>query len=136
MSDYNKVIKILEEIKHERWRKDAIKIVDIIREVTKVEPDLWDDNYPGFGTYHYINKTNEGDMPILSIAVAKAHITVYFAVMGLDPYSPYLSVLGQYRRGKICLYISNMEKINLEVFKELIKTAYADSMKRKEQLNR
>jgi hypothetical protein len=128
MSDYNRVIEILNDIEHERRRKDAILIVDIIREVIHVEPKLWDDNYPGFGNYHYINKTNEGDMPILSLAVAKAHITIYFAVRGLDPYKSYLSELGQHRRGKICLYISNMDKINLDVFKQLIKESYDDSL--------
>lgn len=128
MSDYNKVIKIFKAIKHERRQKDAILILNIIREVTQVEPKLWDDNCPGFGDYHYINKTNEGDMPILSIAVAKAHITIYFAVIGLDPYKSYLSELGQHRRGKICLYISNMDKINIDVFKQLIKKSYDDSL--------
>lgn len=128
MSDYNRIIERLNEIEHERRRKDAKLIVDVIRAVTHVEPKLWDDKSPGFGSYHYINKTNEGDMPILSIAVAKAHITLYFAVTGLDPYKAYLSELGQHRRGKVCLYISNMDKINLDVFKELIKASYDDAL--------
>ncbi len=135
MSDYNKKIDILNKVEHKRRRNDAILLVDIIREVTKVEPKLWDDGFPGFGDYHYVNKTNEGDMPILSLAVAKAHITLYFAVNGLDPYKTYLEKLGQHRRGKVCLYISNMDKIDLEVFKELVKVFYRDALIKKEKNN-
>lgn len=131
MSDYDKIINILNEVEHKTRRNDAIQIVDIIRSVTKVEPRLWNDNNPGFGDYHYVNKTNEGDMPILSLAVAKAHVTIYFAVNGLDPYQSYLSKLGQYRRGKICLYISNMKKINVEVFRELVDVFYKDALAKK-----
>lgn len=135
MTDYEKVIKRLEDIEHKRRRNDAIQIINIIRDVTGVEPRLWQDNLPGFGDYHYVNKTNEGDMPILSLAIAKAHITVYFAVMGLDPYKGLLEQLGQHRRGKICLYISNMEKIDLEVFKTLVKKSYEDALIEKEKNN-
>lgn len=131
MSDYETIINKLSEIEHKRRRKDALLILETIRQVTQVEPRLWEDGFPGFGRYHYINKTNEGDMPILSLAVAKAHITVYFAVRGLKPYQAYLSDLGQHRRGKICLYISNMDKINMTVFKELIGVAYKDSLELK-----
>lgn len=136
MSEYKKVIDRLMKVEHKRRREDAILIVDTIKQVTGVEPRLWDDDFPGFGDYHYINKTNEGDMPILSLAIAKAHVTVYFTVLGLDPYKGYLDKLGQHRRGKICLYISNMDKIDLDVFKDLVKVSYADSLENKEKNNR
>lgn len=135
MSDYDKIIGIFNEIEHDRRKKDAIQILNIIREETKVQPKLWEDKSPGFGNYHYVNKTNEGDMPILSLAVAKAHITIYFAVNGLDPYKKYLLELGQHRRGKICLYISNMDKINLQVFREMVKVFYEDALIKKKKNN-
>lgn len=131
MSDYNKIIDKLEAIEHKRRRQDAILILNTIKEVIQVEPKLWDDGFPGFGDYHYVNKTNEGDMPILSFVAAKGHITLYFAVSGLSDYQSYLDKLGQHRRGKVCLYISNMDKIDMDVFKALVKVSYADSLETK-----
>lgn len=85
----------------------------------------------GFGDYHYVNKTNEGDMPILGVVAAKAHVTVYFTVSGLDPYLHLLEQIGKFRRGKICLYISNMDKIDHDVFKTLVSSYYHDVVTKK-----
>jgi len=123
--------KIIEEIESSRRKKDATVIFEVMREVIDDELVVWDDKCIGYGVYHYVNKTSEGDMPILGFVVAKAHITMYFAVGGLKHYESYLEQLGNYRRGKICLYISNMDKVNKEVLKELVKTYYQDVQSKK-----
>ena len=123
---HNDVETILNNIPHPKRQKDASWIVTIIAETLKVAPLVWDKKVIGFGDYHYVNNTNEGDMPILGVVAAKAHVTVYFTVSGLDPYVHLLDRIGQYRRGKICLYISNMEKIDLDVFNTLITSYYQD----------
>lgn len=97
-----------------------------MRKELQIEPKLWDNKMVGFGDYHYVNKTNEGDMPITGFVVAKAHITLYFTVQGLDPYNDLLLNLGKYRRGKVCLYISNMNSIDEDALTILIHQYYAD----------
>jgi hypothetical protein len=120
------IIDKLNEIESKRRRDDALAIFEITKRLLPDEPKLWDDKAVGFGDYHYVNKTNEGDMPILGFVPAKAHITMYFTVGGLDPYKHLLEKIGPYKRGKICLYVTNLNKMNLDVFEELIKTYYQD----------
>lgn len=126
MSDYEKIKTKLGKLENKRRREDSLKILEIMRDVINEEVKLWEDHYIGFGDYRYINKTNQGDMPKLAFVTAKAHITIYFAVGGLDPYKEYLDRIGKYRRGKICLYISNMDKIDVDVFRELIRSYWDD----------
>ena len=121
-----KIDEFLNKIEHTRRRKDAIALFDIMKQAIPDSPRLWEDKAVGFGDYHYVNKTNEGDMPIIAFVIAKAHITIYFAVSGLDKYKDYLEKIGKYRRGKICLYISNLDKVNKEVLEELIHVYYQD----------
>lgn len=120
------IISKLNEIEWTKRRRDALELLDIMNEAIEETPKLWDDKAVGYGDYHYVNKTNEGDMPIIGFVPAKAHMTIYFAVAGLDPYKDYLDKLGKYKRGKICLYLSNLDKVNKEVLKELISVYYQD----------
>lgn len=116
----------LNKIQSKRRREDAIEIFELVSDIIPDPPYILEKNSIGFGHYHYVNKTNEGDMCIFGITPAKAHITLYFAVQGLSPYEDLLSQLGAYRRGKICLYISNFSKIDKEVFKKLVSNYYND----------
>ncbi len=121
----------LNQIDHERRRRDAFDLLELIDKNVPDPPVLWEDKSVGFGDYHYVNKTSEGDMPILAFVPAKAHITVYFTVGGLDPYVDLLDRIGKYKRGKICLYISNLDKVNIDVLEELIQTYYQDVLEGK-----
>lgn len=136
MNSKEKAIEAFEKIEQKRRREDALRILTTVMDVVSDPPYVYDDKSVGFGNYHYINKTNEGDMCILGITPAKAHITIYFAVQGLDPYKDLLDKLGHYKRGKICLYLSNFDKVNLDIFNELVKNYYADALERKKELGR
>ena len=120
------IISNLNKIESSKRRRDALDIFDIMVENIPDKPKQWERNVVGFGDYHYVNKTNEGDMPIIGLVPAKAHITLYFAVGGLDKYNEYLGRIGKYKRGKICLYISNLEKVDKVVLANLIKHYYQD----------
>lgn len=124
--EMKQALSIIEAIENPRRKSDALEILDLMNEVITDNVRVWENKYIGFGHYHYVNKTNEGDMPVLSMVPAKAHMTLYFTVGGLKHYQDYLDQLGQYRQGKICLYISNMSKINKDVFRSLITKYYED----------
>ncbi len=117
---------VLENIEHPRRKNDAIDLFEIMKNNIPKEPKLWERDAIGFGDYHYVNKTNEGDMPILSFVIAKDHLTMYFAVGGLAPYKEYLDKIGPYKRGKICLYVSNLSKLDKDILASLIKVYYQD----------
>ena len=120
------IIDRINEIENEKRRSDMFRLFELINQTIDVEPSLWDRKSIGYGNYHYVNKTNEGDMPILAFVPASAHITIYFTVGGLDPYKDLLDQIGKYKRGKICLYLSNLDKVNDDVLRELIKRYYDD----------
>lgn len=122
----NELQKYYDSIPFEKRKNDLIRLVQLINDNVPDSPRVWDGKSIGFGDYHYVNKTNEGDMSILGLVAAKAHVTLYFTVGGLDPYKDYLERIGKYKRGKICLYISNINNIDTDVFEELVKKYYQD----------
>ena len=123
MSD---IQKILNRITSKRRKTDAEELVRLIQKNIDTQPKIWDDKVIGWGDYHYVNKTSEGDMPILGLVPASAHITLYFTVGRLEKYAYFLEKLGQFKRGKICVYINNTDKIDKDIFEEFVKTYYQD----------
>ncbi len=123
----NDVLEFIQSIEHETRKQDCLTLYHMLNDITGLEARLWHEKMIGYGVYHYVNKTNEGDMFMLGYAPAKAHITLYVAVQGLSQYKPLLDKLGPHKTGKVCLYITNFKRIDLNVLKEILTLAYKDA---------
>ncbi|MEW1974275.1 DUF1801 domain-containing protein [Microbacterium profundi] len=104
-------------------RRDAETLTALMQEVSGREPAAWG-TIIGFGSCHYLYPTgNEGDMPILAFAPRKAATTIY-----LDDtarHSDALSGLGPHTVGKGCLYIKDLEKVDLDVLRSILESTLA-----------
>ena len=114
------VTDFLQAVPDERKREDSFAIMELMKEVTGLEPKMWGDTMIGFGTYHYKYASGrEGDWFVTGFSPRKQNLTLYI-MSGFDEYDELMKKLGKYKTGKACLYINKLEDVDLSVMKELI----------------
>ncbi len=118
-------------IPNEKQRQFCEKLLKLMRKITKEEPKMWGPTIVGFGTYHYRYESGrEGDACRTGFAARnKSEVVVYLA--GLDEVpAETMMALGSHRTGKVCLYLSKLETINMTILEQLIKNSLAEIKKR------
>ncbi|MGL3149126.1 DUF1801 domain-containing protein [Microbacterium sp. A82] len=104
-------------------RRDAETLTAVLQEISGREPELWG-TIIGFGSCHYRYPTgSEGDMPVLAFAPRKTASTLY-----LDDTSRHgeaLAILGPHTTGKGCLYIKDLEAVDLTVLRGILENVLA-----------
>jgi len=114
------VTKFLNTVEDEVKRNDCFEIVEMMKEVTKEPPKMWGTSIIGFGKYHYkYDSGHEGDMCVIGLSPRKQNIALYIPG-GIHKYDDLLEKLGKHKTGKGCLYINNLQKVNVGVLKEII----------------
>jgi hypothetical protein len=104
----------------EKRRRDAETMVALMRDITGREPELWG-TIVGFGSCHYRYPTGtEGDVPIAAFAPRKQATTVYL----LDAGAHDLGALGPHTTGAGCLYLKDLEDVDIDVLRHAIATDY------------
>ena len=103
-------------------RRDADTMIALLSEVTGREPELWG-TIVGFGSCHYEYPTGtEGDTPIAGFAPRKQATTVY--LLSTDAHAERLSQLGPHETGVGCLYIKDLEEVDLDVLRDIVAEDY------------
>lgn len=116
---------IIDGIDDEARRQDCLELLELMRKVTGVEPDVWSSGVIGFGTFHYTSSSGrEGDWFPVGFASRKAAITVYLG-LSLDGLEEHLTRLGKYTTGKGCIYIKRLADVDMTVLEEIVSEAYA-----------
>lgn len=106
----------------EKRRRDAETMVELMRDITGREPELWG-TIVGFGSCHYRYPTGtEGDVPIAAFAPRRQATTVYLLDAGA--HGDALAELGPHETGAGCLYLKDLEKVDLAVLRRMIATDY------------
>jgi len=114
------VDKFLKGVEDEQKRDDCFKIVEIMQKATKAEPKMWGTSIVGFGSYHYKYASGrEGDWMLVGFSPRKQNLTLYI-MSGFDEYNSLLKKLGKHATGKSCLYIKNLEDVDMKILKELV----------------
>jgi len=115
----------LNSVEDEEKRQDCLTILEIMKQITKAEPQMWGTSMVGFGTYHYKYESGrEGDWFVAGFSPRKQNLTLYI-MAGFSRYDELLSKLGKFKTGKSCLYINKIEDVDLKTLKELIKQSVA-----------
>jgi len=130
MADGNKTLPtdvdvhaFLATVESERRRRDAYRLLDMMEHVTGEQPVMWGPSIVGFGTYHYqYDSGRSGDGPAAAFSPRKAATTVYLD--GMDPHAADLAVLGPHTVSKACLYLKDLDKVDLEVLERIITRAW------------
>lgn len=115
------VLEFLDRVEDEKKRQDSLRILALMKEVTRFEPKMWGDSIIGFGEYHYRYASGrEGDWFLTGFSPRKQNLTLYI-MAGFDRYEDLMKKLGKYKTGKSCLYIKSLEDIDQEVLKTLVR---------------
>jgi hypothetical protein len=115
------VVEFLNGIPDELKRKDCFTLLDLMKEITQAEPQMWGDAIVGFGNYHYHYASGrEGDWFLTGFSPRKQNLTVYI-ISGFEQYDTLLRKLGKHTTSKSCLYIKRLDDINLPTLSELVR---------------
>lgn len=104
-------------------RRDAETLTALMQEISGREPVTWG-TIIGFGSCHYVYPTGtEGDMPLLAFAPRKTATTIYLE--STDEYAAELADLGPHTTGVGCLYIKDLEQVDLDVLRVILQRSLA-----------
>lgn len=105
-------------------RRDAEILTALMQEISGRTPATWG-TIIGFGhvRYHYPTGT-EGDTGLLAFAPRKAATTIYL-LDGVDAHADALAQLGPHTTGAGCLYIKDLEQIDLDVLRRILTRSLA-----------
>jgi len=111
----------LNNVQDEKKRADSFTILELMKDVTGEEPQMWGDSIIGFGIYQYKYASGrKGEWFLTGFSPRKQNLTLYI-MSGFLEYDKLLSRLGKYKTGKSCLYINRLEDIDLEALEELVR---------------
>ena len=123
------VVLFIKSIENESRRKDCKQLSKLMREITGKRAKMWGDSIVGFGKYHYKYKTGrEGDLCVTGFSPRKQNLTIYI-MPGFSKYQSLLKKLGRHKTSVSCLYLKNLDTINMKVLKQLIQRSVKDMQK-------
>ena len=118
------VRKHLDSVSSPTRRRDASTLVALMQDVTGLQPRMWS-TIVGFGEHHYKYRSGrEGVAPAAAFAPRKAASTIYFAD-GVGASDDRLAKLGPHTTGVGCLYIKDLDDVDLTVLKDIVARSYA-----------
>lgn len=117
------VDEFLDKVEPAGRRKDALALVELMRSVTGVEPEMWG-SIVGFGSYHYkYDSGREGDAPAAGFAPRKGAMTIYLGG-DLAAHEASLARLGPHTTGTGCLYVKNLDAVDKDVLSGIVGDAF------------
>jgi hypothetical protein len=94
-----------------------------MRRITGESPRLWG-SIIHFGTYHYKYASGrEGDTAPAAFSPRKASTSIYL-LDGTGAHAEQLARLGKHTTGVACLYITDLEKVDLAVLEGIVAESY------------
>jgi hypothetical protein len=113
----------LDGVTPQKRRRDAQTLLELMTRVTGETPRLWR-SVIGFGQYHYKYASGrEGDAPAAGFAPRKAATSISLSD-GIGRYDEQLKQLGPHTTGVGCLYIKDLDKIDLSVLEAIVTESY------------
>ncbi|GAB3606732.1 hypothetical protein GCM10027413_21410 [Conyzicola nivalis] len=106
-------------------KRDAETLLHLMGRITGEPPRMWGPTIVGFGAYHYRYASGrEGDASAAGFSPRKAATTVYLAD-GTAAHEQELQGLGEHTTGAVCLYIKDLQRVDLAVLESIIAKSYA-----------
>lgn len=123
------VSKFIASVENETRRRDAERLLALMKRITGESPMMWGSSIIGFGSYHYKYESGrEGDAPLVGFSPRKSNLVLY--VLGSIGDDPLLTKLGKHKRGSGCLYINRLDDIELGVLEKIVKKSCSATKKK------
>jgi len=115
------VTAFLDGVEDENKRQDSYAILQLMRDVSGEEPQMWGDSIVGFGTYHYRYASGrEGVSPLIGFSPRKRNLTLYITYH-FELFEDLLNRLGKHKTSKACLYINRLSDVDQDVLRDLVR---------------
>jgi len=100
-------------------RQDCRTLAEVFGQALGKAPKMWGPTIVAFGKYHYKYASGrEGDSCLAGFASRKGALALY--LMGaVEEQKELLARLGKFKTGKGCIYLKDLEGVDLEVLGEL-----------------
>jgi len=125
-TDHN-VEQFLTAIEDDQKREDSFSLLELMKQVTGMEPQMWGTSIVGFGLFHYKYESGrEGDMVMAGFSPRKQNLTIYnmgYMFQGAEK-EDLFTKLGKHTSGKGCLYIKRLSDVDLSTLKLLIEQSF------------
>ena len=119
----------INSVEIKRRREDGFALLEIMKDVTGEEAEMWGPSIIGFGDYHYKYESGrEGDIFLAGFSPRKQSLSLYI-MAGFEEYDSLLSSLGKHRKGASCLYINKLADVDMNVLRELIEKSVEQARK-------
>ncbi|MBY5934812.1 DUF1801 domain-containing protein [Tateyamaria omphalii] len=116
----------VEDVEPQQRREEARVLDELFRRVTGFEAQVWTGGIVGYGAYDYTYASGRsGTWMATGFAPRKAKLSIYI-MPGYTDFGPILDRLGPHSRGKSCLYITRLQRVDLDVLGELIAAGVQD----------
>ena len=119
----------INSVEIKRRREDGFALLEIMKDVTGEEAEMWGPSIIGFGDYHYKYESGrEGDFFLTGFSPRKQSLSLYI-MAGFEEYDSLLGALGKHRKGASCLYINKLADVDMDVLRELIEKSVEQARK-------
>ena len=124
MSDDAAVAALLARVVPAKRQRDARTMLEMMTRVTGQAPVV-ERSAVGFGRYHYrYDSGREGDAPAAGFAPRK-HALVVYVLDGVGAHTDLLRRLGPHTSTVGCIYIKDLELVDLDVLERIVARSYA-----------
>ena len=114
----------LSSVQNTRRREDGATLLEMMKDITGLDPEMWGPSIIGFGDYHYKYESGrEGDMCLIGFSPRKQSLSLYVMAES-DSFDDLLSKLGKHRKGASCLYINKLADVDMNVLHELVRQSF------------
>ncbi|MCI9889959.1 DUF1801 domain-containing protein [Micrococcales bacterium 31B] len=104
---------------------DARTLIPLYEQIAGEPAVMWGPSIIGFGSVTYTLASGQTErMPLLGFSPRKANLTLYFSE-GFDHYGDELARLGPHKASRSCLYVTRLERIDLDVLTSMLRTSVA-----------
>jgi hypothetical protein len=114
------VKQFLNAVEDKQRRADCKIVARLMRAATGNVAKLWGASMVGYGSYDFKYESGrEGSWFLCGFSPRAQSLTLYI-MPGFSAFDSLMNKLGKYKTGKSCLYIKNLDDVDLAVLKQLI----------------
>lgn len=117
------VEEFLRGIADEKQRAESFRVKALMDEVTGEPARMWGSKMVGYGTYRYQGKSCAGEWFITGFSPGKGQLSLHL-MPGMHIQGGLLEKLGKVKTGQACVYIKNLDDVDLDVLREMVRTSY------------
>ncbi|MBI9008872.1 MAG: DUF1801 domain-containing protein [Tenericutes bacterium] len=117
------VEQFINSIEDSKRKRDSLNLMSIISTLTISKPKMWGKSIVGYGNITYTNSTKkEYDWFQFGFSPRKNALTLYLTAYSEDIYS--LADKAGLKHGKGCVYIKDIDSLDITVIKKMIQISY------------